>query len=198
MSGEHKTKQDIRAAARRLFASDGYQAVSMRDIAQAVGKQQGGLYNHFASKQAILVDLMRENLARAHAAVIAPLDPADDPTKRLERFVRAHIKHNTAHRDDIFIAYMELRSLEPMNVRAIMDERDRYEAALRDILCDGVAAGQFTLRDPALHTRSLLAMLSGVIVWYRADGEQSLDEVAECYVQAALQSVGAPYAPATT
>ena len=193
MAEEHRTKQFIRNAARRLFAERGYNAVSMRDIAQAIGKQPGGIYNHFPSKQTILVDLMQENLARAHTAAIAPLPQDGDPATRLEAFVRGHVKHNIDNPDDIFIAYMELRSLEPDGATKIMSDRNAYESALRQILRDGQQSGTFTLADPAIHARAILSMLGGVTVWYRQTGAQTQADITESYVQAALQSVGAPY-----
>jgi AcrR family transcriptional regulator len=193
MAEEHRTKQVIRAAARHLFAEHGYNAVSMREIAQAVGKQPGGIYNHFPNKQSILVDLMKENLVRAFDAVISLLKDTDAPVQRLDAFVRAHVQYHIENPDDIFIAYMELRSLEADGAAHIMAERDKYERALRNILRDGLNAGQFKLSDPAIHSRSILSMLGGVTVWFRQSGPQSSEHVAECYVQAALQSVAAPY-----
>ena len=53
-----QTASTIRKEAERLFAARGYAAVSMRDIAEAVGIRVGGLYNHFATKQDILRDLL--------------------------------------------------------------------------------------------------------------------------------------------
>ncbi len=193
MAEEHRTKQVIRAAARRLFAEHGYNAVSMRDIAQAIGKQPGGIYNHFPTKQSILVDLMQENLTRAHAAVIDPINRSAAPEQQLEAFVRGHVQYHIDNPDDIFIAYMELRSLDPENATQIMAERDRYEVALRAILSAGLRDGGFKLSDPAIHARSILSMLGGVTVWFRETGPQSPSDVAECYVQAALQSVAVPY-----
>ncbi len=193
MSQEHQTKQAIRQSAKRLFAAQGYHAVSMRDIAQAIGKQPGGLYNHFASKQAILVDLMVENLKRAHDFVIAPLDATATPETQLDRFVRQHVAYHIQNPEDIFIAYMELRSLDSDGAKLVLKERDAYENALRMILHKGAQNGQFTLADPAIHARSILAMLGGVTVWYRESGKQSLQEITESYVQAALQSVGSTY-----
>ena len=195
MAQEHRTKHDIREAARRLFAARGYDSVSMRDIAQEVGKHQGGIYNHFSSKQALLVDLMQDNLRRASDAAIAPLGVLRSPKERLEAFVRGHLQHTVENPDDIFIAYMELRSLEAEGGATVLAQRDAYEGALRAILADGQAAGHFNVLDPAIHTRTILSMLSGVIVWYRESGAQSLEDVTECYVQAALQSVGVAYTP---
>lgn len=51
--GKSKTKGEILIMATILFAKEGYAAVTMRDIAEAVDIQAASLYNHFASKEAL-------------------------------------------------------------------------------------------------------------------------------------------------
>lgn len=50
---QEDTKQRILEKSLELFASKGYDAVSVGEIAKAVGVKAPSLYNHFASKQAI-------------------------------------------------------------------------------------------------------------------------------------------------
>jgi len=52
------TKRDILARALDLFAERGFFGTSMRDIARAVGVRESALYHHFASKDAILKELL--------------------------------------------------------------------------------------------------------------------------------------------
>jgi AcrR family transcriptional regulator len=47
------TKERIPQAALKLFARDGYEAASMRTIAEQLGITKGALYKHYESKQAI-------------------------------------------------------------------------------------------------------------------------------------------------
>lgn len=51
MSGN--TRQKIMAAAMELFSQRGFEAVSVRDIAGAVGLRESSLYNHFRNKREI-------------------------------------------------------------------------------------------------------------------------------------------------
>ena len=60
------TAQAIRHHAVSLFARHGYEAVSMRQIASAVGVMPGALYHHFATKQDLLMCLMDEHMQRLH------------------------------------------------------------------------------------------------------------------------------------
>ncbi|MDR0879173.1 MAG: TetR/AcrR family transcriptional regulator [Clostridioides sp.] len=47
------TKEKILQESLKLFARDGYEGVSVRNIAEAVGVTKGALYKHYSSKQAI-------------------------------------------------------------------------------------------------------------------------------------------------
>ena len=64
---QEDTKQKILTKALELFAARGYDAVSVGEIAQAVGIKAPSLYNHFPSKQAIfdaLVEAVADQYAR--------------------------------------------------------------------------------------------------------------------------------------
>jgi len=186
------TKALIPQAALGQFARRGYSAVSMREIAAEIGLRQGGIYNHFASKQELLVDLMRAHMETLLTALDEALDGVAWPAARLEAFVRFHVRYHIDHPDNTFIAFMELRSLEPEGYSIVTRLRDQYEGTLRAILAEGCAAGVFRVADVPVHTRALLSMMTGVTVWYRDGGRLERDAVVDVYAQAALQSVGLP------
>ncbi len=54
------TRDKILREALTLFSSRGYDAVSVRDIARAVGIKESSLYNHFKNKQDIFDTILRE------------------------------------------------------------------------------------------------------------------------------------------
>ncbi len=190
MPESRNTKAKIRKAALRLFAERGYNAVSMRDLADAVGMRQGGLYNHFEGKQVLLSDLMETHMVGLLEALDTAMAGISGTRARLEAFVRHHVSHHLNYPDDVFLAYMEVRSLDSDNRARIIALRNRYEHVLRKILEDGCTEGLFRIGDAAVHARMLLAMMTGVTVWYRDSGRLSRDEVVELYLGAALQSVG--------
>lgn len=191
------TKKDTKARllkhSRTLFARHGYEGVSMRDIAGAVGLRQSAIYNHFSCKQDLLVTLMVSHMDHLLAAMTDAIVGIEDPTRKLEAFTRFHVTYHIDHPEDVFLAYMELRSLEDVGRAAVIPLRRSYESSLRDILTKGIKTGAFRIGDPAVTARALLAMLTGVTVWFREGGGLDRHTVAESYVQAALQSVGAVY-----
>lgn len=82
--------EEIRAAAGDLFASKGYAATTMNDIAQAVGILPGSLYHHFAAKETIAIELSEAFHAALYEAALAARSPertALPPEERLRRLV---------------------------------------------------------------------------------------------------------------
>lgn len=68
---QEDTKQKILSAALELFSICGYDAVSVGQIAKAVGIKAPSLYNHFASKRAIFDALFDETAAKYDKATDA-------------------------------------------------------------------------------------------------------------------------------
>jgi AcrR family transcriptional regulator len=56
-SSEAQTRTRILDAARRLFASQGFDGTTTRELAQAAGVAEGTLFRHFSNKKAILVEV---------------------------------------------------------------------------------------------------------------------------------------------
>jgi AcrR family transcriptional regulator len=180
----------VRAAALRLFARHGFAAVSMRQIAAEVGVQAGALYLYTPDKQSLLFDILRDHMDHLLQTWAAEPVP-DDPRARLEAFARFHVLYHLDRPETVFIAYMELRSLEPENFAVIEALRKRYEDGLESILRAGTAAGVFRVADLKLATMALIAMLTGVTNWYREGGRLGRAAVADTYASMALRAVGA-------
>ena len=64
------TKKRIMEEALRLFSENGYDAVSVEQIAQAVGIKAPSLYNHYKSKRAIFDGIVMES-SRRYAEFVA-------------------------------------------------------------------------------------------------------------------------------
>jgi len=60
LSKGSKTKAKILKTSLKLFATKGYKATTVRDIAGAMGVKQSALYNHFKNKDEILETLVAE------------------------------------------------------------------------------------------------------------------------------------------
>ena len=178
------TAKRVLKEALTLFAHRGYAAVSMRQIASACDLQVGALYNHFPTKQAILQGLMVTHL-RDLLEALGNAELPVEPIAALESF-RYHI----GKPEEVFIAYMELRNLEPESYSEVMKLRQQYERTLRGILRDGQALAVFDLDDVPVTAMSIISMMTGVNTWFRYGGRLSAREIENIYVNLVMSVVG--------
>ncbi len=78
----------IMASARRLFAADGYEGVSMRRLATDAGCAPAALYAYFPSKRAVLHVLWEEIFRDLADDMTKAAKAGRDPVKRLETLTR--------------------------------------------------------------------------------------------------------------
>src|SRR5579859_1625054 len=97
-----------------LFAERGYHAVPVREIARGAGVRASSMYEHRASKEELLLDLMlighaenREWLQSAWASA------GDDHRARLGAVVRAHVRMHATYPLLARVCNRELASLSP-------------------------------------------------------------------------------------
>jgi TetR/AcrR family transcriptional regulator len=92
----------ILAAAERLFSESGFEAVSMNNIASAAGVSKANIFHHFASKQALYIEVVR-GACRDSFDRLQNLDADDGPfVQRLGVFaagmLRNMLEHDQVHR----------------------------------------------------------------------------------------------------
>ena len=173
----------------------------MRGLAAAVGVQSAALYHHFATKQALLADLMishMRDLLAAWQKACADHMAGENATAsyRLEAFTRFHIRYHILRPQEVFIAYMELRSLSPVYYNAVSGLRRDYENLLKAILQDGIDDGSFRIDDIHVTAMAILAMLTGITTWYRPGGRLSASTMEMRYAamvrRMAVDEIGEP------
>jgi len=84
---KRKTREELLELSVPLFAQRGYDGVSMRDVAAAVGLTQAALYYHFTDKDQLYLDAVAYEFRVREAALKDMLAGNGPPLERLERFV---------------------------------------------------------------------------------------------------------------
>lgn len=197
-SSGQKTMAAVRRAGLKLIHRHGYEAMSLRSLAAEVGITQGALYNHFGTKQALLLDLVKGHMEALLSALDKMLGEkagaGADAGAVLAAFVRFHVDYHITRKREVFISYSELRSLEPANYRVIVGLRRVYEERLVAILERGAREGAFAAPDAKVAAFGILAMLSGVCAWFKPKGRLSKEAVAEIYVELVRRGLAPPAA----
>jgi TetR/AcrR family transcriptional regulator, cholesterol catabolism regulator len=177
---------DILRAAARVFRRHGIAAAGMREIAEEAGLSSGNLYHYFSGKDEILLFCQERSLERMLAAASSANGPA---AERLRAVLRAHV-HSMLDGMEGTTAHLDVEAL-PARMRARMIERrDAYERAVRGIVADGMQRGEFARGDAALVTRAMLGAVNWTARWYRPDGPQGVDEIADGLAEYLVKGLG--------
>lgn len=174
-------RQEILDAAARRFATEGYRATTMRDIAADAGLLAGSIYYHFASKEDLLVAVHEEGVRRITAGVGAALMGVAEPWRRLERAATAHLEALIGGSDYAQVVVRELpREAGPLRDRLVA-LRDGYETLFRHLVDDLPLDGAVDRRQFRL---LLLGALNWTQTWYRppAGGERLPSAIAAGFV----------------
>lgn len=176
-------REKILAAAVQLFAQYGYHAATMRDIARISGIQAASIYYHYASKQALLVEIMDTHMRDLIANLQRIMQEATPVEHCLHEAIANHIRLHTTYKAEFFIIDTEIRALEDEHRGAILALRDEYETLLQSLLREGMERGIFHQVDIKVASYALIAMCTEVATWFRPDGRLSVQQVIDLYTQ---------------
>jgi AcrR family transcriptional regulator len=184
---ERSMADDILSRAATLFSQRGYHAVGIRDLAEAVGLSTSTLYHYYSTKQGILFAIISRFLAEFTERLVPGLrDRSVPPRRRLERAVTEHIELTVTRSEELLVGSPVLNALSPDQRSSIASMRRQYRDAVRDVIAEGAAAGDFRVVDPLLTAMAMLDMLDGIRTWYHVEGPMSLPQLAEHYRAYAL------------
>lgn len=112
-------RSQIVTAARDIVVNEGYQALTMRRIAEAVEYSPAAIYQYFQNRDAIAVAVSGEGFAQLLGA-FAPARAIDDPRARLESIGRAYVDFGLGNPQTYRLMFME----DPEITRALLSEPD--------------------------------------------------------------------------
>lgn len=191
LSKGKKTAKSLLVAARDLFVLNGYAAVSMREIALKLGINAGAIYNHFPSKQEILFRLLEDHMLD----LLEQWDILEVERSKLSdllilrMFVNFHINFHIDKSKEVFLSYMELRSLDRQNFLKISKLRDEYESILQNILVLGKNNKNLDFDDSQITTKAILGTLSSLSHWYHQKGRLGAEDIRKIYWHLIFNSV---------
>ena len=165
---EDNRGRDVLAAAVELFASRGFDATSIRDIATAAQVQPASVYYHYPSKEALLVAIVDRAAAQVAAQITAAAQ-APDPWLRLEQACVAHLTALLQGEGALRVLATEIPSRRTGAVHhALVRTRDAYEDMFRDLVAAvPVRPGV----DRSYLRLTLLGAINWSLIWYRPGGD---------------------------
>ncbi|MFF1680582.1 TetR/AcrR family transcriptional regulator [Streptomyces sp. NPDC058256] len=185
-------------AARRLlvaaveaFAERGYHATTTRDIAGRAGMSPAALYIHYKTKEELLHRISRIGHDKAIDILRTAAEGDGSAAERLSDAVRSFVRWHAAQHTTARVVQYELDALGPDARGEIVALRRQTDAAVRGIIQDGVAAGEFDVPDVPGTTLAVLSLCIDVARWFNVNGPRTPDEVGALYADLVLRMVGA-------
>jgi AcrR family transcriptional regulator len=99
-------REEVLAAARAIVLEEGFEALTMRKIGDAVEYAAGTIYLYFESRDAIAFELCRRGFEELRAA-LAPAATIADPEKRLREMGRLYVQFGIDRSESYRLIFME-------------------------------------------------------------------------------------------
>jgi len=165
------TRERIEAAALELFRTRGFEATTTRDIARQAEIAAGTLFNYFTAKEAIVIALAEEGLAKAQAAV-AKQPAAETLEEDLFALVAAELRQLKPLRK--FIGPVLETALSPLAAAAANGEASLRVQHLESI--NRIARAHGIAEISAVPLQVYWSLYSGVLAFWAADKSPRQEE----------------------
>jgi len=188
-------KSEIIEAAGQLFASKGFEATSLQEIAEASEFSIGTLYNFFENKEDIYFAVIEADMGALHAQAERAMSACEEPKAKLEAFVRTHFTHFQGRKDIIRRFWQETGG-------GVWTVKERLWKRLHDSEClpvellipvfdEAKAAGE--VQDVDSRELAMVFHLTSVayfIMWFRSGQEADLVSKTPTVVKWFLEGYG--------
>jgi TetR/AcrR family transcriptional regulator len=183
------------AAAARVFATRGYTAATMQEVAAACGVSKPLLYHYVRDKHDLLAQITSTHVARLEAlqAEVAALHLAPEPHLRtlVLRFMQAYAGAEHEHR----VLTEDVKFLADTQRTAVLDAQRRVVQAF----AQAVAAARPEVATASLHTplaMLLFGMMNWTFTWLKPGGALDYDSLAPVVADLFFGGLGAVKMPA--
>lgn len=196
-SGAHAStasnrRDEILEIAGNVFAERGFRSATVRDVADACNILSGSLYHHFASKEAMLLEILdryvRELLADYTALAEAPGTSTDRFRLMIARAMNVVVERRPQltiiHNDQSYLAQIEGFG----DIQSMLDE---VRAVWTRVIQQGIADGSFLPSvAPGMVYRTAMGTVLSAVRWFDPAGALTADEVAESIADIIMDGIG--------
>lgn len=176
----------ILAAARKLFADQGFDDTSTVQIAAEAGVSEGILFHHFGSKRGLLAQLA-EQFARDAAAATMPDDPEEMTEETIVRAAFAYAEREPR----LYQLFLDEGS--KLNGFDVANNSDIVISVIQQNLERGMADGLVRKGDPRVMAELQFTVVDGAYRAWRKSGDPTRKEA---YIDEAIRCMKAMLSPA--
>ncbi len=158
-------KQLIFEEAAKLFQEKGYNAASMRDLADRVNLKASSLYSHIRKKEEILQKICFDNAHRFVEGIDEIEKLSADPVEQVQELIRLHIRIALENPTSVTVFNDEWKHLEEPFLSDFLELRKNYESRFKAIIQKGIETGQLKTVNSSIALFTLITSVRWLHYW---------------------------------
>ena len=188
---QKQRREQIIDAAILEFAEKGYEKASMGSIAARAGLSKGGLYHHFASKDAVLA-AANERVSVAATHCFRKINGLDSPRLKLKTYISEYLDYWSQSRKELAFIFISIAKsiFEPELFKAYEQYISQTVDSLAAVYRSGIEQGELIEHDCRAQALALCAALDGVSLYLNTGSALELAEIKVSYGKTFVDSLG--------
>jgi len=176
-------KEVILEKAAHLFRENGFNATSMRDLAENVGVEAASLYNHIRSKAELLQEICFK-IANKFTGYMDEVSASDlSALGRIEAILRFHIRQMIHNYEEVYVSDREWKHLTDPYLSNFRNQRRTHRQRIASIISEGIRNGEIKNIDAPTAVLIMLHAIGGIESWHRSRQKISGELLEENIVQ---------------
>lgn len=180
-----RQKEEVRAsilqAAWHIVTQEGWQALSIRKIAEAIEYSVPVIYDHFANKEAILLEFTRQGFTLLNDELVKAKKRSTNAEKQIEAMAYSYWEF--AFDNKAYYQVMFGLGMPSCETVSQIQELGTFTELLLQPIKDLIATGKNPDVDPMLKLHTLWSMLHGLISINMMNNNQSKEELNQMVIQ---------------
>jgi AcrR family transcriptional regulator len=176
-------RNEIIATGADVFRDRGYEATSLKDVAEKLGRDRASLYYYVSSKNELFQLVTRKAVEEVVNAAEAVSLMQTDPATRLRELVITTLEKYEAHYPYMFVYIQEDMSLihsdsvDELWARTMVELGKRFQDAFLKIIDDGLEDGSFVTDHRHIAMNTIIGAINWTHRWFRPGGTLSGQQV---------------------
>jgi AcrR family transcriptional regulator len=177
-----RTAHELLEAARRVLGAKGYHGTKVVDIARAAGVGVGTFYLHYATKEAIFLELVGDTVRRLKAELDAVRAATPDPVEAARKGTETFFRFAQRNRELFRIVFGHEASFHEVVRRS----QEMFVLDIEENLLAGKSTGTFRDGNTKIWAQAFIGMSLQVVSWWIEQESIPVEEVTHSLIDLAL------------
>ena len=181
-------KDEIISTASKLFKEKGFSAVTMRDLATAMGIKAASLYNHINSKQDILKAIIISIAEEFTSGMNTIIKSETSNIGKLKKIVALHVRITSNNTNGMASLNNDWMHLEDQ-LDYYLQLRNEYETNFLNIIKEGVLSLEIKNSNPEIIMFSMLTTLRSLYLWIPKKEDLNANDLANNLSEVLIEGI---------